>query len=279
MGAVPQFDKEEFVSYVMSQFRTILPRDVEVKKVDNETLDIKYGDERSYRCFLGNVWKKYYNSGDIDVVREFLEVNKNITNTYTQVADKTLMDNKNYIYPVIRHKNFGLEIKPPIKNFQNKKVGVLSSPLCHEFKYAYIVDTPYYIYYITEDMLKHDNLSKDWVIETAKKNLLKQKWLKPIEVVNNEIGKLMIFHNEESQFQSQFFEKQLIERNIGKYFYFSIPTNKCVLVFVPKNIMNPSTLIGMQRFKALTVSIYSKEPYEISPTIYSYRDKEFHIIG
>lgn len=249
-------EPKEFVQYVKKAIEK-MEQGKEVIETDEMGLEIKQDGETKFQLFLGNIYRNYVNSGNMDAVLDFLNAHMKVQKDMETMAERSWEEIKEITYPTIRGLGFGDD------------KGMLSEEITEDFGLVYAVDHENYVSFLTENEVKDKNMDLAEIKKAALEKLVKEGWVKEVEKMEDDGGTLYYFEYHDREYLYQFFMDEMVKKTIGNDFYIAIPTKTQAVVFVPNYEAHPMEAMQMiMTLHHMSLDIFMKSGYKVSPAIY-----------
>ena len=270
--------REGFINYVIAQVKANLPG-CDVNQVDPDDdfhYRIEMSDKKSLELSLDNAWNNYQRTGDLEVIRQFLTVQKELNDKISQLENKGLsLEN---VYPVLRPANFSMRSAQS----EDEKARLISDTFSEALKVLYVEDNPNFVSFVVSGQLP-DGVTEDELSARAFENLKAQGWVEPCEKIDiKDIATVYIFEEHGKQYQAQFMVKEMYEEHLGDYFFVGFPTREITLVVAwhknPDDYIKETQDLAI-KLKMMTEDMYNNYTSPISPLIHRITEGDVKLLG
>lgn len=169
------------------------------------------------------------------------------------------------------------QLFPVIRGVSETEQGYVAYPLASSIELRFVIDRPDSVTFVTENQLSKE-LTAEKLYETSFINLIHQGWCSPKTVESTENGRLLVFKEDEKNYQAQFLLSPLYIPHLGERFYVSFPTRSLTLVYVPDSSEEYS-LEHLLKVKELAVKMYTQESYPLSDKVFEAKDNKVVYCG
>lgn len=266
--------QQEFVDFILNEMKTIAPN-YEFVKEDDLNYEVKAAGEKGakLKIFLGNIWENYQRTNDINVTKEFLDVQVNLFKQIdTDIKDIDL----DTVYPVLRGVGFGS------RKFDEKDAGMVFDEFSKDLEVLYVEDSPTHVSFVTKSRIP-DGMTEEQLTDRAFENLKKQGWVEPVEKLDiGDYATLYFFDENNKQYHGQFLVSEMYKEHLGDYFQFVLPTRTTAVVIAfkkdPDDFLPIATQLSV-KLKMTGVNMYNDLPNPLSHVIHRMSEEGVKVLG
>lgn len=214
------------------------------------------------------VWKQYEQSGNIEVLSDFIQTQSDILMSLDPLEKSSFGDIKKHLIPSIRSTEFLKQMKAEGHIIQ-KEIGkdLMSVILYDQERYTQLVNKELY------PSLPNDKE----VFKIAKENLLSRGWVGETHKFSEIPFDMFIFEERKHNSHYQFFIKEWVDTHIGDC-YIAFPTNKIALVLKLKSDDWKDWIRCINFFNNTVSKTYNEEAYPLSKNIIKYENGVYDIL-